>query len=44
MYFLRFDSPHFDQMAMEWETAATNYIKKKWSKNSIIEVIIFLYI
>lgn len=41
-YFLRCDLPYFDEMAKEWETAATKYIKRKWSNNSLLEVIFYV--
>lgn len=37
-YFLRFDTPLLDELAVEWETAATRYIAERWSNNPLIEV------
>lgn len=41
-YFLRSETSNFDEMAIEWETAATNYIRQKWANNSLIKVIFTL--
>ncbi|KAM3720011.1 Patched domain-containing protein [Dirofilaria immitis] len=37
-YFLRFDQPYFDKMAIAWENAATKFITEKFAKNLLIEV------
>ena len=37
-YFLRFDTPELNELAIEWEDTAEQYIKQKWSKNKLLEV------
>lgn len=37
-YFLRSDTQQFDEMAIAWENAATNYVRQNWANNSLIEV------
>ncbi|VDO42483.1 unnamed protein product [Onchocerca flexuosa] len=37
-YFLRFDQPHFDKMAIAWEDAADKFITEKFSNNLLTEV------
>ncbi|KAI1702567.1 patched family domain-containing protein [Ditylenchus destructor] len=37
-YFLRFDTPVLDEMAMEWENAAARYVLQHWSNHPLIEV------
>lgn len=37
-YFLRFDTPEYDKMAIEWENAAQKYVEQNWVNNSLLEV------
>ncbi|KAI6183511.1 Patched domain-containing protein 3 [Aphelenchoides bicaudatus] len=37
-YFLRFDTPELNQLAIEWENTAEQYVLKKWSKNKLLDV------
>lgn len=37
-YFLRFDTPELNQLAIEWENTAEQYVQQKWSKNKLLEV------
>uniref|UniRef100_A0A915Q452 SSD domain-containing protein n=1 Tax=Setaria digitata TaxID=48799 RepID=A0A915Q452_9BILA len=37
-YFLRFDTPQFNEMAMAWEDEAAKFISRKFSNNLLTEV------
>lgn len=37
-YFLRFDTPEYDKMGIEWENAAQKYVEQNWVNNSLLEV------
>uniref|UniRef100_A0A915DJ33 SSD domain-containing protein n=1 Tax=Ditylenchus dipsaci TaxID=166011 RepID=A0A915DJ33_9BILA len=37
-YFLRFDTPVLNEMAIEWENEAVRYISKQWGNNPLLEV------
>ncbi|KAI6232884.1 Patched domain-containing protein 3 [Aphelenchoides fujianensis] len=37
-YFLRFETPELNEMAIEWENAAQRYIEEKWATNKLLEV------
>jgi hypothetical protein len=38
-YFLRFDTPEFDELSIEWENTAEHYVAEKWSSNPLLEVV-----
>lgn len=37
-YFLRFDTPEYDAMAIHWEDEAAKFIDKYWMTNPLLEV------
>lgn len=37
-YFLRFDSPEYDELATQWEDAAVKFVEENWMDNPLLEV------
>lgn len=37
-YFLRFDQPELNEMAIAWENAAARFITDNFANNSLLEV------